>query len=136
MIAANRRGHRSHRSSRRGSSPPPSGPKTKSYGLVEGAGGVAIAEGLGVFESSSTGNVAGAIRGLPSGRTNLAAVKYAIKEAIPLVGTESSRAPQRAAIAGGVIAAVGGPVLRKIPLIRKVARKSWKIDKHLRVRVA
>lgn len=116
-------------------SSPRSAPRGKSYGLVEGGGVAAIGVAL-------TSNAVGAVSpvrsawGVLKGDQTLRDVAYNLKQSTPILGSDSAHADTRKWVAGGAIAAVGGPLLRKIPLIRKIARLSYRVDKKVRIRVA
>jgi len=129
MIAANRRGKVRH------------GRPGKSYGLVEGAGALAV--GVGFLGKNAGGNKSSLslVKGaFSSGSSGLGAsardIAYNLKQSVPLVGSDPHYAGNRALVAWGAIAALVGAKLRKLPLVGKVARLGFKLDRKTRVRVA
>jgi len=119
---------------------PRSAPRGKSYGLVESAGKVAVVGGFAM--ASGNGNSAGraivrAVRGEYASVGDAARdIAYNIKESIPLVGKDPNFKDNRAMIGGGTAATVLGPALRKVPLVGKIARWGFRLDKKVRVRIA
>lgn len=110
--------------------------KTKSYGLVEEGGKLAIAAGVLLTPTGGGQSAGSAALGALKGSNSVGQLGYALKQSLPLVGTDPAYATQRFQVGAGAVAAVAGPVLRKIPLVKRIARWGFKVDKKTRVRVA
>ena len=113
---------------------------TKSYGLIEEGGKVAVGAAL-VLPSGNGNSVGKAAYNLvagkyPSVEAGIKDLGYNLKQTIPIIGKDANFATKRTMVAAGVGAALLGPQARKLPIVGRVARWGVKVGRRTRLRVA
>ena len=130
------RAHRGGRSARRESRHHETerrSPRGTSYGLVEVGGAAAIGFGL-IGPKNDWGPVRYAFQALKGQGATLREIPTAIKEGLPIVGTDPAKAGNRAMIVGGAAAIAAGHIARKVPIVKKLRSLKLKLDRKTTLR--